>query len=109
MELKYQDDTRRHIDMERTFSLIHYVHSYKLVSGAVSKQSTEKCAVIDHLRKNPKMKYVFYTNIHNVEDWEFLVSSSSDPINVDGDVFEFDPDVFQTEELKSFVAMDHRK
>lgn len=88
------------------FSLKKYLDSCLKLSDTISSQTTKKSDIMDHLRNNPQMVYILFTNRNVAGKFEFLEQNTtcSDLINVNGNIYEF-----KHEKLDIFTIPNDRK
>ncbi|KAF2905112.1 hypothetical protein ILUMI_01061 [Ignelater luminosus] len=96
IQVKHQDAAKdvvkdQILALDGNFSLKRYLDSCLKLSDTISNQTTKKSDIIDHLRNNPQMVYILFTNKDIAGDFEFLEpnTSGSDLINVNGNVYGF--------------------
>ncbi|KAF2893544.1 hypothetical protein ILUMI_12632, partial [Ignelater luminosus] len=99
LQLKHQDTAKDIVKNQilatsGDFSLSKYLDSCLKLSETISDQTTKKSDIINHLRDNPQMAYILFTNKNVAGEFEFLsvIRSSSDLINLNGNIYGFNPD-----------------
>ncbi|KAF2901038.1 hypothetical protein ILUMI_05150 [Ignelater luminosus] len=99
LQLKHQDAAKdivkdQILATSGDFSLSKYLDSCLKLSVTISDQTTKKSDIINHLRDNPQMTYILFTNKNVAGEFEFLsiIRSSTDLINFNGNVYGFNHD-----------------